>query len=159
MGFAPLVFLAPDGVAVYPEAARVEDETSRGDITGQRTETVVYVCEAEGVVELPPVTIPWFNPETRSLNRIELPGRRLDVSPNPAFAEESASVRPAGETGWRVAPAWLGGLLVTFCAVFLTVRFIAPLVGRIGKRIAAFRRWVREPLPPLNPYNTEERNV
>ncbi len=162
IGFPPMQFEAPDSVAVYPKPPRVDDEVNRGEIMGQRTETVVYVCEREGTAQLPPLVIPWFNPETETMNRVELAGRTLRVASNPALAGEQGGAADAGgRAPWGYVPAiavgLAAGVLFLLCAgpckrVFVNTR----------ARIAAFRAWQRAPLPELNPtvtsYNAEPRN-
>lgn len=151
MGFPPLVLKAPDGVATYPKPAKVEDEAYRGDIKGQRVETVVYVCEKVGTVVIPAVTIPWFDPEAKRLNRIELPARTLNIIPNPAFVGRADYSNVSGGVSWRFAWRVLGGLLALFVVSALTLKFTVPKLRCVASRLATFRRYLRDPLPPLNP--------
>jgi hypothetical protein len=99
MGLPPLRFDTPDGVAVYPKAPSVKDEIYRGDVAGTRVETSVYVLEQEGTFKLPALTIPWFNPETRTLQQVDLPSRELTVAANPAFAMGVTPPEAVGEDG------------------------------------------------------------
>lgn len=46
------------GLGVYPKPPVVEDAMQRGEFTGQRVETVTYICEQPGTYTLPALTIP-----------------------------------------------------------------------------------------------------
>lgn len=151
MGLPPLNFDAPAGMAVHLKAPQLKDETHRGEIKGQRTETIVYVCEQEGGFNLPALSIPWFDPKSGELDRIDLPGRLLTVAPNPAFAVEQDVVETAGGAGWQLVFGLLCGILGLATLAFAVLRYIPSLVFPLGRRLRAFAQHVREPLPPLNP--------
>lgn len=64
-----------DGLAVYPSAPSVNDRTERGEFTGQRSESVTYLCETGGDFELPAVRFRCWDPEKE-----EWIVRELDVA-------------------------------------------------------------------------------
>jgi hypothetical protein len=86
MGLPPVSFREVAGATLYPEAPSVNDETYRGDVQGERVDTVVYILEREGDLVLPGVVIPWFDLETEKLRAFEFPPRRIRVAPNPSLA-------------------------------------------------------------------------
>lgn len=125
MAFTPLSFPAPDRVGVYPAEPVVEDRSNRGTLTGTRTESVTYVLERPGEVEIPAIQYQWWSLGDARLVQVELPGRKLDVAPA-AIATAADSV----SRSWR--PDWglIAGLLV--------------LLGLAGALIARYRESLRE---------------
>jgi hypothetical protein len=79
MAFPPLQHPEIDGVGIYPGQAGVSDTGDRGTLRGERIETVTYVFEKPGVIELPTIVLPWWDIDDRVLRRIELPGLELEV--------------------------------------------------------------------------------
>jgi len=99
MAFPPMQHPEIDGVAIYPGQPSVSDETNRGELRGRREESVTYVFEAPGDVELPEIVLSWWDTENNRLRRIELPGLSLEVvgeiAPEPsAEVAESAPIEP-----------------------------------------------------------------
>lgn len=91
MAFAPVRFVAPEGVAAYPNEPDVRDRSDRGSLKGQRIESAVYVFQRAGEYELPAVTFEWWNPETSELTTLELPSLNVTVSGSAAAGDGSAS--------------------------------------------------------------------
>ena len=83
MAFTPLKFDSMDGVSVYPAEARVDDQYNRGTLNGQRVEAVTYVFTAQGTVELPEITIAWWDLSHNKLQQTVLPALELNISPAP----------------------------------------------------------------------------
>jgi hypothetical protein len=107
MVFPPLRFDAIDGLAAYPKEPAVTDRTDRGALTGQRTDAVTFVCERPGAVTIPDRTLTWFDLDAKELKTVKLPGRTLDVAPNPGVAGASPSGTVPVESrsrGWWAVP-------------------------------------------------------
>lgn len=80
MVFPPLPLDRPvDALAVYPKPPVVQDQVERGAFTGQRTQTVTYVCARPGPVTLPALIIPWWDVEHQQLRQVTLPPLTLEV--------------------------------------------------------------------------------
>jgi hypothetical protein len=79
MVFPPLPLAKGEGLAVYPQPPVVQDQAERGVFTGQRTQTVTYVCERPGSVTLPALIIPWWNVEQQTLMQATLPALTLEI--------------------------------------------------------------------------------
>ena len=126
MAFTPLAFPAPAGVGVYPAEPLVEDRGNRGTLTGSRTESVTYVLERPGEVEIPAIPYGWWNLGDERLEQMELPGRTLEVAPA-ATGSAADSGAPSRRPDWRgvAAALVLIGLLVTLLA-----RYRESLHGR-----------------------------
>lgn len=115
-----LKFEESPGLAVYPKEAQVRDQTERGDFTGQRVESVTYVCESPGKVVIPELKIRWWNPEAEEWKEKEFASVELDVAENPVLAEEESKAA----TG-SASMAWLWGIGVVV-AVLLGLWFSGP---------------------------------
>lgn len=141
MGFPPLPLAEPEGLGVYPKNPTVDDRSARGDISGSRSETIVYVCEQEGPVTLPAMVIPWFDLEGKELKKVELPAISLLVAPNPAqqLAErESAAARePINWGAILLATVGLAGL--AFAWMRLAPRLEKALADRKARTEASER--------------------
>jgi hypothetical protein len=71
---------APDGVRVYPGRPEVTDKTERGDFFGERRETITYLLQKPGTLELPALTYVWWNPKTKKLQSKTLPDVTFEVT-------------------------------------------------------------------------------
>ena len=133
MAFPPLPFGTHDGLSVYPKPPAVEDSTHRGDFTGQRIETVTYMCEKAGTYTLPLLTIPWFDVDEAQLKRVELPAVTLEVVAHPRLSLDPPSstashLRLTYRGWWRIG----GTVCVILVAALLLWRFRHPLSLRLN---------------------------
>ena len=128
MGFPAIAFTPVDGVGVYPKAPEITDKTYRGDITGKRVETVVYLCERAGDITLPGLVIPWFDLAAGELKRVTFPPRLLKVSENPAFpvAPPDAAQVDRGKSRRTVLPGLTLLLAIGAAGLFLVRRYREP---------------------------------
>ncbi len=117
MVLPPMRWGAPEGVGVYPTPATVTDSSERGEATGQRVESVTYVCEKPGTYRLPGVTLAWWDAGQKKLRREQLPSRTIEVEagPPPADAREADPPRKPHVRAWALggvcAAAGLGLVL------------------------------------------------
>jgi hypothetical protein len=107
------------GLAVYPSAPGIEDRLERGDFTGKRVDTLTYVCERPGTVEIPAVSYRWWNPEKSAWEEQRLPAVTLKIAVNPTGEhKESSDEAPVGPTsqgyGWWLCVFALGGAVGFF---------------------------------------------
>ncbi len=102
MVFPPLRFGPIDGVADYPKEPVVSDQTDRGKFTGQRTDSVTFICERPGTVTIPDRTLTWFDLAAGELKTEKLTGRTFEVIPDPTpEAERRPLSTPArSDRGW-----------------------------------------------------------
>lgn len=89
MAFAPMRHLEIEGLGIYPGEPTVEDASSRGALTGTRIETVTYVFERSGEIEIPGFVRYWWDVKAGELKRIELSGLALRIAGSPT-AESTA---------------------------------------------------------------------
>ncbi len=84
MAFPPMQHPELEGIGVYPGEPSTTDRTQRGSLSSERVETVTYVFEQPGEVELPEVALSWWDIDDEALRRIELPGLTFEVVGEPA---------------------------------------------------------------------------
>jgi hypothetical protein len=76
-------FDPPEGLQLYSQPPVVNDQSNRGALTGNRSETMTFVCEQAGNNALPALVVSWWNPSEQKLSRIELPERKWTVTAPP----------------------------------------------------------------------------
>ena len=84
MAFAPMQYPQTEGLGIYLGEPTVDDAYERGSLTGARIETVTYVFERPGEIEIPGVALAWWDTEAEELKKIDLPGLTLQVVYSPA---------------------------------------------------------------------------
>lgn len=150
MVFPPMRYDAIDGLAAYPKEPAVNDRTERGTLTGQRTDTITFVCEQPGTVTIPDRTLTWFDLDAKELKTVKLPGRTFEVAPDPNAAAvqepSSAATTPAraGRGWWWIVPALVAvGLLGWRLAARVWPWWQQVLAGRAESEAAYFARFRR----------------
>ncbi|SDP77396.1 BatD family protein [Desulforhopalus singaporensis] len=81
MTFTPMVFPVSDVVDIYPRVPEVKDVYDRGSLSGQRTESVTYLFKKAGSVELPAVTLTWWDLQNKKIQETVLPSRVIEIAP------------------------------------------------------------------------------
>jgi hypothetical protein len=143
MVFPPMPPMTVPGLAIYPGPAQVLDKVSRGDLTGERIESITYVCETPGEVRIPALVFHWWDLSAKRLRRIEFPAVQLNVAPDPDLAEPTV-VTPPSDQGPRVflGPLITSGvaLLVLLVLFFFRRRLTMSLRQRRQRRAASEAR-------------------
>lgn len=80
MAFRPIGFADIPGVGIYPNEPSVTNEFGRGSLKGSRVESVSYIFEQSGNVEIPAIEVVWWDVENEELKRAELPGREINIA-------------------------------------------------------------------------------
>ncbi|BCA54621.1 hypothetical protein W02_17610 [Nitrospira sp. KM1] len=119
MFLPPISFIEVEGLALYPNAPRVENisKERQGFLAGRRTESVTYTLERAGKYELPSITVQWWDTHRRKLREHLIPPVVLEVSPNPNYRPDiaissniSARLSAEGEA-LRPSRLWVVGVL------------------------------------------------
>lgn len=92
MAFAPLVIPSLHGVSIYPSEPEVDDRFDRGELVGKRTESITYLFEMPGELNLPDLIVSWWDTGSKQLNQIRLSGLRLKIEPNPDAQTSQISI-------------------------------------------------------------------
>lgn len=119
MAFPPLETPDIKGLGIYSKDPSVTDKMDRGSFTGERTETITYVCEEAGKATLPEVVIHWWDMENDELKTETLPSVKLKVKPNPKLFKEAGSSTPRSAN--KLALKWmlLIGSVLAACLIAL----------------------------------------
>jgi hypothetical protein len=145
MAFTPMQHPPIVGVGLYPGEPTVKDTAGRGELSGTRVESVTYVFEQPGTVQLPAVVLPWWNITSETLEQIHLPGETLTITGAPPASSGAPAHDTAkqGPTTWR----WIAIGLLSIAALG-TFRFRHSLLtawttwrtARQSSEAAQFRR-------------------
>ena len=118
----PLPVFRTEGLAAYPQAPEVNDKTNRGDLTGERTDSIIWVVEKPGSYDIPGIRFQWWDPESRELKQQIIPGLNLDVLPSPADVI-TADTNDKPEVSARAYLWLLVSIFAAFAGGFLWLRF------------------------------------
>ncbi len=121
--------LGSEALRAYPKDPVLAENEERGTLSGSRTETVSYVAQYGGSVELPEIALDWFNIETGKVETAVLEATALVVdAPGPP-------VDPLVTTRQAVA---LAAALVLVLLVLAAIRiYLLPPLRRLRARRAA----------------------
>jgi hypothetical protein len=130
--------LAHPDFRVYPGQSHTSSRLIRNGqlLQGQRIDTLTLVPLREGQLQLPSIELPWWDASRGRAEQASLPGRPVQVRPEPGSTAAAAVVPQAGTlstTGDRPAtPLWqiMAGLLLAFAGGWW-------LRGRCQRREAA----------------------
>lgn len=75
----PLPVFRTDGLAAYPQSPLVQDRTDRGDLTGERSDSITWVVEKPGTYEVPGIRFQWWDPVRSELKQQVVPGLSMDI--------------------------------------------------------------------------------
>jgi hypothetical protein len=121
----PLPVYRTDGLAAYPQAPEVSDKSNRGDLTGERIDSIIWVVEKPGLYDIPGIRFQWWDPDNRKLKQQIIPGMNLDILPSAADSiTATASGQPDNGFLWLLTTA-----LMVFAAAFLWLRFAGRTPG------------------------------
>lgn len=93
----------PDGIKMYPDQAKVNEDTSGGTITGSRDQDIAFIANRPGHYVLPAVQLAWWDTKDKVQREARLPARALDILP--AAGASAAAVPPAPATGNQPSPS------------------------------------------------------
>jgi hypothetical protein len=160
MVFAPLPGFSIDGLAAYPDPPQVNDRINRGSLTGNRTDSVTFICERAGSYTIPELKFQWWDPAQEVLSERVTPSLELAVADNPAYRSGSGGSKKMGSLpDWKLLSAAMAALLVMIYGVRRVWPYLDPALLRTkvtrlcAFSIRPFRRWIKAPvgLAPLNP--------
>jgi hypothetical protein len=121
----PLPVYRTEGLGAYPKTADVNDKTDRGDLTGERIDSITWVVEKPGAYDIPGIRFQWWDPARRELKQQLIPGLSMDILPSPA----DASATGAAWGDEQKPDKRLLILLITLSGLF-----IAALWFRFGRK-------------------------
>lgn len=132
MALVPAQATAPEGLRLYPGTAETRDSIDRGELVGERRETLTYLVTHPGTRTLPALTYSWWNPKTEQLQSKTLDAVTFDSAPAASTRTRAATDRSPSFRYWLLAAA-------AICAPALHQR----------RRVARWvRRWLAWLFPP-----------
>lgn len=72
----------PQGLRLYQEQPQTKSAERSGRLVAQKVFTTAVIANKAGSIELPEVTLPWWNSKTDQLEFARLPARTLNVVPS-----------------------------------------------------------------------------
>ncbi len=119
----PLPVFRTEGLAAYPQTPELNDKSNRGSLTGERSDTIVWVVEKPGLYEIPGIRFQWWDPKSQDLKQQVVPGLSIEILPS---AQDK--ITSPGSAG----PALTNKLLAWIVAATFAVLVILFLWLRIG---------------------------
>ncbi|MFT4940570.1 MAG: hypothetical protein ACI88A_003627 [Paraglaciecola sp.] len=77
----------PSELKTYPDQPSTATVEKDNTLIAQRTETIAIIPSQAGKIEIPEVSIPWFNILTKKIEYAQLPSRTIDVLPSLASTQ------------------------------------------------------------------------
>ena len=78
----------------------MNDRVNRGELSGERSDRITFVCEAPGSYEIPAWRVQWWDPERQQLAEQLIPALQLEVDVNPAYGEAAATSAADAREDW-----------------------------------------------------------
>lgn len=93
----PFIGDAIPGANLYPDPATIERSFVDGSIVGTRTEIVAIVPTASGQLEIPQISVPWWNVDTDQAEVTIVPATRISVATLAGAAPAEQTVASSGD--------------------------------------------------------------
>lgn len=98
----------PQGLRLYQEQPQARSAQRNGRLVAQKVFTTAVIANKAGELELPELTLPWWNSQTNQLDYARLPARRLTVKATAAAAPATALTNNTANVPSVPAPAIAG---------------------------------------------------
>lgn len=134
----------PTGLRLYQEQPQAKSAERNGRLVAQKIFTTAVIANTSGELELPEVTLAWWNSQTNKLEHARLPARTLKVAPVIGDAAHTSAISPAltvaptltSSTSSEISPwQWnymssllLAGLLLTLFGSVVLWRLKTPVM-------------------------------
>lgn len=147
----------PEGLRLYPDSARRDTALNNGGII-DRADYVLAVMPLEArEFTLPPLRLPYFDPESGLADYVELPGQSLSVTAAPLPEPQGALALPepaieAGEAGITLGQWFWPAATALFALLWLATLILWQRSGRnrsVAVAVAAPRPLSQELRHPL----------
>ncbi|WP_234047150.1 hypothetical protein [Luteolibacter pohnpeiensis] len=136
MALMPIPLTAPDGIRVYDENPKVEDQFVRGESTAERIDTLTYLIQKSGDYTLPGIEFHWWNPGS-----LQMESKKLSSISITASAPSSKTLsRPFNHRTWLLFALLLITTTIVFRSQFAkyvhtTLQIIYPIRKRVKRRL------------------------
>jgi hypothetical protein len=125
----PIPVFETEGLAAYPQTPEVNDKAIRGDLTGERVDSIIWVVEKPGLYSIPGIRFQWWDPDSRELEQQIVPGLSLDIMPPPTDKTAAETGEKPGYNSYDLFQVLIFGLAFVL-AVALWVFFRPKTPGQ-----------------------------
>ena len=80
----PQSFTQIDGTHLYPDQGKAENTLTEQGVSSVRTDSVAIIPTKAGSLQLPKITLKWWDTHEKTLREATIPARTITVSPAPA---------------------------------------------------------------------------
>ncbi len=144
-----LTIEAPDNARLYPETPSHESRTDGKTIYGIRRQTLTYIADREGTLDIPAIHLDWWNTRTNRADSSTLPAWQFHIQPGAAGSGATPPVvSPQPQTSGKTTatpartdrPAtWKQNLLAHWPWLLLAVGLLLSLAAILPWRRLARR--------------------
>ncbi len=111
----PLPVYRTKGLAVCPQTPDINDKTNRGDLVGERSDSITWVVEEVGIYKIPGIRFKWWDPDRQELKRQVTPDIKLEVV-NLSTDDSEALADDGAEPESNRLLIWVFGVLAIIIA-------------------------------------------
>jgi BatD DUF11 like domain len=148
----------PAGIKAYPDQPKLNNETHGDALVGSRDQSIALIADQPGQFVIPPLTIHWWDTDSRQEREVSLPGKTLVVAPSGARSSAQGAAagtgagnatssdvagNPAATSAGAAAPAQAGkDRRWLWVSIALGVLWIATLLAwyRTSRRLPKARQ-------------------
>jgi hypothetical protein len=128
MMMPPVELGSASGLQQYVKQPKIEDgiEMNR-EMASRHTETIVYTAAGAGTFDIPAVSYPWFDIDSRSEKTARLPDVKVTVGTATAKEAITPQLSQEKSRSWRqVSVRLLAAIVVALAAVAFVLRWLIP---------------------------------
>jgi hypothetical protein len=101
----PLSLEQPANARLYADAPDNQSRTDGNAIYGISKQSVTYIPNAQGTLDIPPVELAWWNTRSNAPGRVALPAREFNVEAGAAGQSNASPAAPAGAVRQAISAA------------------------------------------------------
>ena len=121
----PLPVFTANGIAAYPQTPEVTDKAIRGDLVGERIDTITWVVEKPGSYKIPGIRFQWWDPQTGGLRQRLVPGIEFEAN---ASSRQNVT-ESTGKNGNPVSGSIRNGMVVAVVVIAFVALWIRLKAG------------------------------
>lgn len=135
----PLEINAGDGIKIYPDQPQLDNDVNQDGVMGTRLESVAMVASSDGNINIPDITVKWWDTTNNQVRETVLEGKTLSIQPaeNTAVetdlkADRSESILPINAA--NEAHSLLTILLIIGNLILLGLILVLLILLRLAKK-------------------------
>jgi hypothetical protein len=128
MVFVPLPEFEIDGLAVYPDAPQIKDQINRGQLSGNRSDSVTFICERAGEYKIPEIRFQWWDPDGQVMAQEIIPALEVMVAVNPVYASGGEQTAKGGNA-WSLDLKTIGLVAAVLLLLAYAGYRLAPVIS------------------------------